>query len=309
MGFFDLNPLSPLAANVFLTAAARPFVLNLVDAQTGHLRHNLLRCPFGNGFNASPSLVSVAFSGDGSRLAACDGAPVVHVWETATGQEIATYQGHDKFPFLLALSPDGLLAATSSGQQVHVWETSTGRGIRVIPVPGQIRQLNFTANGRSIRVFAANMEPGEQSWSAAVFAYAAATGKEESRFLAPAGTHPDWGVFSRDGKLLALATRDLHEGFSLVEVPTGRVRHVWHDTVAMSLAFSPDGLRLVSVEYQSNGWVPKIWDTDTGHEILTLPRGQGGSRLRFTADGHRLVETSGGSLQVWDATPLEAPKP
>jgi WD40 repeat protein len=304
MGYFDLNPLSPLAANVLLTAAARPFVLNLVDARTGHLHHNLLRCPLGTGTNPSfVSFVSVAFSGDGSRLAGCDCTPFVHVWETATGREIATYQGHDKAPFLLAISPDGLLAASSRDQEVRVWEANTGRGICVIQVPGPIIQLDFAANGRSILVFAEKTEPGEQQRPAAVFAYAAATGTEESRLFAPAETHPHWVAFSRDGKLLAMACVD--NSVYLLERPTGRVRHVLRGHRAFVLAFSPDSRRLVSV---GDGLDAKVWDTDCGQEILTISEADASQGLQFTSDGHRLVSSlPGGLLQVWDATPLELP--
>jgi WD40 repeat protein len=57
------------------------------------------------------------------------------------------------------------------------------------------------------------------------------------------------------------------------------------------VAFSPDGKRLASGS--------KVWDAQSGQELLTL-QGGGGS-VAFSPDGKRLAGPSGGGLRVWDA--------
>ena len=48
----------------------------------------------------------------------------------------------------------------------------------------------------------------------------------------------------------------------------------------------------------------KVWDAQTGQELLTL-KGAGRSHsLAFSPDGHWLVGDPGGTVTIWDATPL-----
>ena len=72
-----------------------------------------------------------------------------------------------------------------------------------------------------------------------------------------------------------------------------------------SVAFSPDGKRIVSGSEDNNS--SKVWDPTSGQETLTL-KGHtmawalGGS-VAFSPDGKRIVSRSGDStLKVWDAT-------
>ena len=60
------------------------------------------------------------------------------------------------------------------------------------------------------------------------------------------------------------------------------------------IAFSPDGKRLVSSR--------KVWDAESGEELLSVDGGTYG--VAFSLDGRRLVCNTGGTLKVFDATPL-----
>jgi WD40 repeat protein len=83
-----------------------------------------------------------------------------------------------------------------------------------------------------------------------------------------------------------------------------------------SVVYSPDGKRLVT---GAGGQGPsslgevKVWDAETGQELLTLDGRSGpSSDVAFSPDGHRLVGIGrDGSLRIWDATPLpdQPPQP
>jgi WD40 repeat protein len=75
--------------------------------------------------------------------------------------------------------------------------------------------------------------------------------------------------------------------------------------------FSPDGKRLASASYDET---VKVWDAQTGQELLTLKGHSGNVKsvafspdgsVAFSPDGHRLASAwHGGTLKIWDATPL-----
>jgi WD40 repeat protein len=86
-----------------------------------------------------------------------------------------------------------------------------------------------------------------------------------------------------------------------------RLRHSWllslqgHTSIVSSVAFSPDGKRLVSGS--ADGTV-KMWDAQTGQETLTL---HGNTRwvssVAFSPDGKRLASASlDKTVKVWDAS-------
>jgi WD40 repeat protein len=73
-----------------------------------------------------------------------------------------------------------------------------------------------------------------------------------------------------------------------------------------SVSFSPDGKRIVSGGYKT----VKVWDAQTGQEMLTLKGHSGGvMSVRFSPDGKRVV--SGGedsTAKVWDISSLDTSK-
>ena len=74
-----------------------------------------------------------------------------------------------------------------------------------------------------------------------------------------------------------------------------------HTGGVLSVAFSPDGKRIVS---GSEDQTLKVWDATTGQETLTLKGHTGAVQsVAFSPDGKRIVSGSDDqTLKVWDAT-------
>ena len=75
-----------------------------------------------------------------------------------------------------------------------------------------------------------------------------------------------------------------------------------HQTDVVALAFSADDKRLATSEFSGH---VKLWDVQTGEEVLTLPDDQGPrGDLAFTGDGRLIRSNYAGRLKIWDARPL-----
>jgi WD40 repeat protein len=84
--------------------------------------------------------------------------PPIRLWELASGQEVATLEGHEESTLSVAFSPGGRLLASGSGGRwsandatVRVWDLATGRELRRFDGHrGKVNAVAFSHNGRSI---------------------------------------------------------------------------------------------------------------------------------------------------------------
>src|SRR5262249_4243150 len=129
-------------------------------------------------------------------------------------------------------------------------------------------------------------------------------------------------VFSPDSKRLAVATttmvgvKPVEEGAIRVwdiaagkEIATlkGSVAGASNDNLSLvaNLAFSPDGKRLAGAD----GREIKVWDTDSGKVLVTIPSPAPAGGVVFSPNGRRFAGVivtwdtgqRKGALKVWDA--------
>jgi eukaryotic-like serine/threonine-protein kinase len=148
--------------------------------------------------------ISVAFSGDGRRLASGDWGGSVKLWDpVAWGESLYTFpeSREGRHPVsALAFSPDGERLATASfGRRVDMWDTTTHRLIYTLEHPGRLVQcVAFSPDGRLL----ASAGEGKT-----VHVWDATTGRE---LLGLRGHTGACGcvAFSPDGLRLASASMD-----------------------------------------------------------------------------------------------------
>jgi WD40 repeat protein len=146
---------------------------------------------------AQQSVEAVAFSPDGKLLAS--GAPMVTVWDVATGRSIRTLPGTQHSAKSLAFSPDGkTLAAAYDDRRVILWDASTGRELWVRQHAGQVTGVDFAPSGELIATASTDLT---------VRIWEAATGREAHVVKGHAFAPYD-AVFSPDVGALVSAGMD-----------------------------------------------------------------------------------------------------
>src|SRR5262249_50429269 len=99
----------------------------------------------------------------------------------------------------------------------------------------------------------------------------------------------------------------------ILEVETGQLRHTLmlkgNVDCVHTMAFSPDGKRLATASNtldqakdESGAGEIKIWDAQTGEELLALPgQYKWVSPLVFSPNGQQLAAGLWGTISVWDS--------
>ncbi len=259
-------------------------------------------------------VTGIAFSPDGKRLATSGFDGTTHVWDTGNGQELLVLRGHDREVNGVAFCPDGRRLATGSFDgTARVWDARTGQElVKLVGHNTNVRSVTFSPDGG--RVATAGHDETTRIWDAR-------GGQELLTLRGPANRT----AFSPDGQRLATAGDDWTVKVwdvrtDPLDLPqrdaTGRITGVpgrrarvdqelltfWgHDTLVVSVAFSPDGRRLATGGYDR---AAKVWDARTGQELVTLRHpgvGLPALRVAFSPDGQRLATTPGPTAAVWDA--------
>jgi WD40 repeat protein/serine/threonine protein kinase len=259
-------------------------------------------------------VIGVAFSPDGQLLASASNDETIRVWNAETGELRFERPGQsipNPDPYMgLAFSPDGRwLAAPSKDNTVKVWDVATGQNLFILRGhEKEILNVRFSADGR--RLVSAGWDRRVKVWDLPADAPEASA--PEGRELSPIHTLDDLSAVSMssaalspDGQRLAVGGPDSDGMVRVYEVTTGQLllELAGHVRVA-SVAFSPDGGRLVSAGMDKT---VKLWDTATGHEILTLREHTDlVGRVLFSPDGLRLASASSdGTVWVRDAAPFD----
>ncbi|HEY8504656.1 MAG TPA: PQQ-binding-like beta-propeller repeat protein, partial [Gemmataceae bacterium] len=246
-------------------------------------------------------IAGLAWSPDGSWLAAAGMDRSVWVWEWPSGKQRHRLTGCAKPVKAVAVSPDGAaVLAAEAGTVVRRWDADTGKPLPPLELP---------------------LPPGERVQGPSAVAFSPdggrlAIGRPRGGFLlwdwasgapprepAAAGTAPPFRefAFSPDGRLVAAGAggtylvHDAASGRELCRIDAGPFGV---GTIALSA-----GARRLLLAAAPGGSAVRLWDVPGGEELL---RGEPAAPVRhvaFLGDGRTVVTaTAGGALRAWDAT-------
>ncbi|KAJ6020469.1 hypothetical protein N7540_005973 [Penicillium herquei] len=234
----------------------------------------------------------IAWSRDGSRLAAGSYKSTISIWDPATGQCTSFIKIHNGSVESITWSQDGSrLASASLDDTVRIWDPATGQCVSILK-----------GHSNSIRSIA---------WSQDESRLASASADNTVRIWDPATGqcvlilegHSDWVnsiTWSQDGSRLASASND--KTVRIWDPATGQCTSILegHSNSIRSIAWSQDGSRLASA---SDDKTARIWDSTTGQCESTLHISSP-FRLQFDKLNFNHLQTSNGTFEIKSASPI-----
>ncbi|MFB4271475.1 hypothetical protein [Nonomuraea sp. GTA35] len=241
--------------------------------------------------------LGVAFSPDGTSLAASSADGLVRVWPWLSGrvspEPPIVLRGHRGEALSPKFSPDGRrLAVPGTDATIRIWDLSGDtQRIALTGHDGAVWNVAFSPDGR--RLASAGKDGTIRLWDT--------DGTGTPQVLRGHKGESTTVAFSLDGRTLASAGHDATirlwplKGRGEPRVLRG------HTAAIKTVAFSPDGRLLASVSIDGTA---RVWQT-TGDAPPVVLHGHQGSveGVAFSHDGHWLATTSDDStIRVWSPT-------
>ena len=235
------------------------------------------------------SVVSVAFSSDGTRLLTGSHDKTARIWDVE-GRQLAVLAGHEEEVTGVAFSPEGDRILTCSWDgTVRLWDAEGNPVATLREHEGRVLCCAYSPDGRFFATGGADRTA--RLWHADGTPYEVALRHDG----------PVAGVeFSADGHLLTAAWDRTARLWRLDGAEVRRFQHRW---MVRGATFSPDGERVLTV-----GGSIRLFERD-GTEVYELLH-HGGIHARFAPDGKRFLvggewnRTALCSSDGWTTTPL-----
>ncbi|MDN3357773.1 NACHT domain-containing protein [Actinomadura sp. DC4] len=252
-------------------------------------------------------ITQLAFSPDGSVIAAGSDDGLVSLWDVASRRPLAPPIVAAKFGcaagFAMALSPSGKVLATACFRTVEFWDVSTHRSLGPsLATTESVQAMAFSPDGRALAT--SGYEGTTQVWDVAARRQ---SGDTIGRPARSDGTRAVNAVaFSSDGKRLVTAGAD--DTARLWDTATHRQvgdAFTGHTGDVRALSVSPDGTTLATTSADGTA---RLWNLATHDQVggaLRDPDGTGAFRgfhdVAFSPDGKRIVTAGAtGFTRLWD---------
>ena len=259
------------------------------------------------------SVLALAFSLDGTKLASGSKDKTVRLWDTFTNDELVTLRKHTGSINALAFSPDGkMLASGSTDKTVQLWDTTTGAHLATFNehIKG-IAALTFSPDGRTLA--SGSMDGTIHFWNTT------------TKTLLPIRitAHTEWvkavSFFEDSSTLASVGFNGVITLWDLKTSQKTGVQTIVPPDFLLTSAFSPDGTKLISTGAESatffnTGYgkivatrVPdhllRMTDVTTGRELATQIKLVGGINQKagiiFSPDGKTVAVYGFGEICVW----------
>ena len=233
----------------------------------------------------------IAFSSDGSLVAAAAEGGQVLLFDVETGHEQQSFRADRDRVEMIAFSPDGGTLAIAGDKGIRLWDARTGR-LRTTSSGSVVADVAFLSDGSNV---VALMEGGT------VGLLDSSNGRQVRSIQVRLGSRGNnWLALSADGATVAVPGPD--NAIGLWDVPSGRERAALsgHTGEITAMAFSPDNKTLASV---SEDKTIRLWDAKTGLEQAVLWGHTDKIRaVAFSPNGKSLA-TAGwdGAIRLWNA--------
>lgn len=265
---------------------------------------------------------SIAFSPNGDRLAASHQDGSITLWDLKSRTQLKKILAHTNEAWSVAFSPDGQ-KIVSGGQDrvVRVWELTADVPLCEFQAPARVLSVAFSPDGQRVASAGGDIDGSHDGflWDLSQ------CNTKDYQGLALQG-HQSFLfsiTFSPDGKQVATGSEDNSAkiwdaltGKELKslgvpksrEAPTLKKATDGHVASVFSVAYSPDGQRIVT---GGDDATIRLWDAKTGIPLRVIPAGPVSLRsVVFSADGEWLASANDNNLaQIWDADtglPIEA---
>jgi WD40 repeat protein len=259
-------------------------MVRLSDSRTG----GKLAAPEGH----HDAVKFVSFSLDGTRLVSGSVDGTIQIWDMRTSESTFILQDHidSWFPTSVAFSPDGRQVVFGSGDStVRVWDALLKKQLAVLSGHlASVTSVAFSPDGAEL---------ASASFDETVRVWDIQAGTEAAELQRDSLDLSDEILCSLDGLYLA-STAGVQARVWDMQTFSEISRLKGHNSPVTAIAFSPDGLRIVTGA--DDGRV-RVWDTRTGRQLAVFNGHESTvSVVAFSPDGVRIISSSDDTIRVWD---------
>jgi WD40 repeat protein len=230
---------------------------------------------------------------DGLHIASGSDDRTVRLWNATTGAEVLPpLRGHSAGVTSVAFSPDGTrIASGSADKTIRVWDAASGCTVFALRgYKSDVLSVVFTWDGRQI--ISISTDGSINVWDAL-----SGSVMQELRASSPGRI-----AVSPDGKMIAcgfdegtICIWQLNASSRSIDIQTG------YDEGILSLAFFPDGRRIIAISYDGIG----IWDVISGTMMWVSNQQKLMNCIALSSNGKQFViGYEDGTVALWDATSL-----
>lgn len=235
----------------------------------------------------------VAFSPDGTLLAAGFRGGIVRIWDTASGKELASFSEFESTISGLAFSPNGkhLLASSCVSKELKIWDVKAKKLSKTVTLPDVIYRICFAPDGKTL---AASQEKDVVILRASDF--------KELHRLKGHTEIVNCIAFSADGGTLASGSWDQSVRVWKTENGVSKGVLTGHKDILQDVIVSQTGDSVASACLDAT---VRFWDVKRKTEFGTIQSAEEGafSGLAYVPEPRPLIVAvnASGILRIWDA--------